>query len=82
MMSDTAVLFMIRALLFLAVMAVIPFILAGCNKVGTQGGGFNATASAEYRDILPDGSTAQTRSPLPQRGVDEKSDSSLTKPTN
>ncbi|DAD50382.1 TPA_asm: hypothetical protein [ssRNA phage Gerhypos.1_2] len=79
--TDLAVSLVIRIALYAAILAVIPFVLAGCStKEGPQGGRFNATASADYQQLPAGGSSDQTRNPLPQRGADEKSDSSLTKP--
>lgn len=79
--SDTVVAFTIRLYLILSFLAVMPFLIAGCTKDGPSGGRLNATTSAEYQQFPAGGSADQTRNPLPQRGTDEKSDSSLTKPS-
>ncbi|DAD51921.1 hypothetical protein QIP80_gp3 [ssRNA phage Gephyllon.1_16] len=80
--SDTVIAFTIRLYLILSFLAVMPFLIAGCAKDGPSGGRLNATTSAEYQQFNSAGGSAdQTRNLLPQRGTDEKSDSSLTKPS-
>jgi hypothetical protein len=79
--SDTFVSFVVRFILFAAFMAVSPFLIVACSKDGPSGGRLNATTSAEYQQYSSAGGTGdQTRNPLPQRGADEKSDSTPTKP--
>lgn len=78
--TDIVVSLLVRVLLYFAIMAVIPFMVAGCAKDGPTGGRLNATTSAEYQQFPAGGSSDQTRNLQPQRGADEKSDSSLTKP--
>jgi hypothetical protein len=80
--TDLVVSFVVRAILYASILAVLPVMIVACSKDGPSGGRLNATTSAEYQQFPAGGTGDQTRNPLPQRGTDEKSDSSLTKPAN
>jgi len=72
-----------RLCFLLSLLAIVALMSAcGTDSTGNpRSFSLNGRVSADTRPISASGDTSVTRSPLPQRGVDEKSDSSLSQPS-
>ncbi len=75
--TDIAVSVVCRVAIFVSIVA-IAIMISGCQRSGTLG--MLLCISADNQQIYAGGATDQTRNQLPQRGCDEKSDSSLKQP--
>ena len=75
--ADLTVAWVVRFWLYTGILAIFAIILSGCNRGAPQD--ILPSMSSE-RQQLADGDGDQTRNHLPDRGCDEKSDSSLKKP--
>jgi hypothetical protein len=74
---DLTVAWVVRIGLYLSVLAILAMVVFGCSRSAPQD--ILPSMSSE-RQQLADGDGDQTRNQIPQRGCDEKSDSSLKKP--
>ena len=75
--ADLTVSWVVRIGLYLGILAILATILSGCNRGAPQD--ILPSMSSE-RQQLADGDGDQTRNQIPNKGCDEKSDSSLRKP--
>jgi hypothetical protein len=75
--ADLTVAWVVRLGLYLGTMAILAIVLSGCNRADPQN--ILPSMSSE-RLSLTGGDGDQTRNQQPQRGCDEKSDSSLKRP--
>lgn len=76
--SDLLVAFVLRSGLFLGIVAILAMVLSGCSRSGPQD--ILPSMPAVNPQIAEGGEDSQTRNQIPQRGCDEKSDSSLKRP--
>jgi hypothetical protein len=76
--QDLWIAFVLRTGLFLSVMAILAMVVSGCSRSGPQD--ILPSMPAVNPQIAEGGEDSQTRNQIPQRGCDEKSDSSLKKP--
>lgn len=75
---DIVVASVLRIGLLFGVLAIMAIVTSGCSPSRPLDLSFDK--SNDNRQFSADGSNDQTRSHIPQRGCDEKSDSSLKRP--